>query len=70
MKVIIDRFEGEYAVAEYTNAAGEECFARISTVLLPEVTEGDVVDISVCPEETAARRDKIKNLMNSLFEDT
>lgn len=69
MKVIIDRFEGEYAVVEYTDATGEEGFARISAVLLPGVTEGDVVEISVCPEDTAARRDKIKNLMNSLFEE-
>lgn len=62
MKVIIDRFEGEYAVVEY----GKKEFALIPSVLLPCAKEGDVVDISVDKDETESRRSNIESLMKKL----
>ena len=68
MQITIDRVEENYAIAEYTDAAGSEQFAKIERVLLPGVKEGDVVDLVVNRTETQARKDKIRKLMDDLFE--
>lgn len=65
MRVIIDRFEGDFAVVETEN----EKFTQIPKMLIPDAKEGDVVDITINSDETAKRSAKIKNLMDSLFED-
>ncbi len=66
MKVIIDRIEGKYAVVEMEN--GE--FENMPLSLLPEgACEGDAVIISVDKSDTEERKNKIKKLMNDLFED-
>ncbi len=69
MQITIDRFEGAYAIAEYTDEMGREQFAKIAKVLLPGAKEGDIVDISRNREETQARENKIKKLMDDLFEE-
>lgn len=69
MEIIIDRFEGEYAVVEYTDGQGTEKFANIAKVLLPDAKAGDVVRIALDKEETEARAKKINTLMEELFED-
>ena len=64
MKVIIDRFEGEFAVVEID--AGK--FANLPRVLLPEdAKEGATIVISVDREETVAREQKIEGMMSRLF---
>lgn len=63
MKVIIDRFEGEYAIVEVE----EGKFAVLSKVLVPNAKEGDVIKIMIDEEETKKRSDNIKNLMDDLF---
>ncbi len=68
MKVIIDRFEGRFAVAEYTDDSGKEQFAEIARVLVPSAKEGDTVDVSIDQEDTKKRADRIKKLMDDLFE--
>lgn len=65
MQVIIDRFEGEYAVVETDNGN----FVNLPKILVPDSHEGDVVDISINREETEKRSENIKNLMDDLFED-
>lgn len=65
MQVIIDRFEKDYAVVEIE----EGLFVNIPTILLPNAKEGDVIDIRIDKNETAKRKEKIKRLMNNLFED-
>ena len=65
MQVIIDRFEGEYAVVETDN--GE--FVNLPKILVPDAHEGDVVEISINKEETSKRSENINSLMNDLFED-
>ena len=61
MKVIIDRFEGDYAVVELEN--GE--FADMQKVFVPNAKEGDVVTITV--SEDKDRKKRIEDLANELF---
>ena len=65
MQVIIDRFEGEFAVVE-TEQGG---FADLPRVLVPEAKEGDVVNITVDPVATAKRKQAVEELMKDLFSD-
>lgn len=64
MQVIIDRFEGDYAVVETENGI----FANLPKILVPNTVEGDVIEISVNKDETQKRCQNIKNLMDNLFE--
>ena len=65
MKVIIDRFEGNYAVVEID--VGK--FVNIPKVLLPNAKEGDVIKIEKDKKETKNRKKNIQKLMNDVFED-
>lgn len=65
MKVIIDRFEGNYAVVEID--AGK--FVNIPKILLPNAKEGDVIKIEKDKKETKNRKKNIQKLMNDVFED-
>lgn len=70
MKMIIDRFEGKYAVCEMENLEMKD----IEISKLPEnAKEGDVLivngdEIKIDEEETKNRRKKIKKLMDDLWE--
>jgi len=64
---IIDRLEGEWACVE-----GEDKIFNLPRKLLPgEVREGDVIRITVeiDHEATRARVQKVKQLMEEVFED-
>ncbi len=65
--LIIDRFEGEWAVIEL----GRKTF-KIPRLLLPgESKEGDVVniDVSIDKETTEKLKRETENLADNLFED-
>lgn len=65
--LIIDRFEGDWAVIEF----GQKTF-NIPKVLIPaDAREGDVISIHIAvdKEATATRAEAIKRLADSLFED-
>jgi hypothetical protein len=64
MKVIVDRFEGDFAVVEIK----EGLFANFPKVLLESAKEGDVISIEIDKSETEIRKKKIENLMNDLFD--
>ena len=65
MKVIIDRFEGDYAVVELPDGT----MVDMPISLIPEgAREGDVLVISIDIDETAKRKERIKNLMDDLWE--
>lgn len=64
MKVIIDRFEGDYAVCE----VDLDTFVNIPKILIPDSIEGDVVNINVDKNETENRKKNIEDLMNNLFD--
>lgn len=68
MKLIIDRFEEEFAVVEYTGEDGREHFENIPRILIPGASEGDVIEISINRSESQERRRKIEKLMDNLFE--
>lgn len=59
MKVIIDRFEGDFAVAEI--CVGQ--FANIPKILLPDAKEGDTVSITIEHKEK-----ENKERLHRLFE--
>ncbi len=65
MQVIIDRFEGEFAVVELPDGTR----ANLPRVLVPEAGEGDVVNITVDPAAKAKRAQAIQGLMDDLFAD-
>jgi len=66
MQIIIDRFEGEFAVVELK----DKTTVNMPRCLLPsDALEGDIISIEVDISETAKRVAKIKKLENSLFED-
>ena len=65
MKVIIDRFEGDYAVVEIEVG---KC-VNIPKILIPNAKEGDIVKIEIDKKETLERKKHIQELMNNVFED-
>lgn len=65
MKVIIDRFEGDYAVVEID----KETIVKMPKVLVPSAKENDIIIIEVDKKETAKRKKHIQKLMDNVFED-
>lgn len=63
MKVIIDRFEGEFAVVELP----DRTMANILRVLVPDAKEGDVVSIAVDAAATEERKKQVKGLMDDVW---
>ena len=69
IKLIIDRFEGKYAILESQDK--DPIIFNFPRHLLPqEAKEGTVLDINIGidQEETKRRKDKIQNLLNKLKE--
>ncbi len=65
MKVIIDRFEGDFAVVELPS--GATC--DVPRALFPGAREGDAVSILVDEGETNRRKEKIAKLMDDVWAD-
>jgi len=64
MRVIVDRIEDNYMVIELEDGR----FINISKELIPDIKEGDVIDININHEETLKRKKEITQVMNDLFE--
>ena len=65
MNLIIDRFEGDYAVVELP----DRTFVNIPKKALPEeAKEGDIITITVNKSETERRKDNIRKLADDLWE--
>lgn len=63
--MIIDRFEGDYAIIEISN--GE--FIEIPIIEIPKgAKEGDVLTLSIDRSQTEKRREKIEGLINELWD--
>ena len=63
MNVIIDRFEGEFAVVEVGGS-----FVNMPIELVPDgAKEGSVLNITIDENETKSREEKIRGMMNQLF---
>lgn len=64
MQIIIDRFEGEYAVAELPDGK----MINVPKILLPDAKEGDVVEITVDKNKTKEIKKEISELVESVWE--
>ncbi len=65
MKVIIDRFEGDYAIVEIE--VGK--VISVPSILFKDAKEGDVFNIELDNEERNKRTKNMQKLVNDLFED-
>jgi len=66
MRVIIDRFEGDYAVVEMEDRST----ANLPRSLVPPgAKEGDVLLIEIDKKATAERKKRIRELMEELWEE-
>lgn len=65
MRVIIDRFEGNYAIVEMD--IGNMCV--IPRKLIPDAKENDVIDIEINELETLKRKDEINKFSDEVFEE-
>ena len=63
--LIIDRFEGDFAVVETSN--GIVNIPR--TDMPPTAREGDVLVLDLDKTGTEARKERINGMMNKLFKD-
>jgi hypothetical protein len=64
MKVIIDRFEDNFAVIEME----DNSFCNMPILLVPnEAKEGDVISILIDKEETNKRKQVVSDLLNELL---
>lgn len=64
MRVIIDRFEENFAVVELDN---KETVNMPRSLVPKGAKEGDVIDIQVNEEKTRKRREKMEKMMNDLW---
>jgi len=62
IQVIIDRFEGDFAVVELPNKE----MIDVPIVLFPDAKQGDVIDIIINYNETDKRKKRINELFNKL----
>ncbi len=65
MKVIVDKISDGKITVELEN----KTFAVMDLSIFPDVKEGDVLVISADKKETEIRNEKIKEMMNNLFEE-
>ncbi|MDR1690187.1 MAG: DUF3006 domain-containing protein [Clostridiales bacterium] len=63
MKVVIDRFEGEFAVAELPDGST----VNIPVKVLDDAHEGDVVNIEADAAETEKRRNAAADRLKRLY---
>ncbi len=64
-RLTVDRIEGGKVVLE--NDDGKT--APVDAFLLPEVSEGDILEISVNHDETEKRRASVQERVNRLWQD-
>ncbi len=64
MRIIIDRFEGEFAVVEMPDGS----FCNMPRCLVPDgAGEGTVLDIVYNVDDTSATSERIRGKMDNLF---
>lgn len=64
MKIILDRFEGDFGIVELE----DKSFVEIPKVLISNAKEGDVITINIDKDETERQKKEIESLMNDLFQ--
>lgn len=66
MKIIIDRFENKFVIAELEN---KKMINIPIEIIPPNANEGDVISIEIDINESNKRKENIQNLMTKLWED-
>ena len=64
MRIVIDRFEGDFAVCE----VDEGKFINLPKELFPDANEGDIVLIQVLKDESKEKKKKLDNRLKKLFD--
>lgn len=64
MKIIVDKIEENIATVEMPNGD----IINVPSILLDGASEGDIVEITVCKDETVKRKIEIEDIINRLFE--
>ena len=65
MEVIVDRIEGNSLVLELENHE----IVNIPKKVIPNATEGDIIDININYEKRVKREKEVESLKNKLFID-
>jgi len=65
MRVIIDRFEGDFAIIEMPNKK----FYSLPKSLFPNAKEGTVISIEIDKIETEKRKAVVEKLMDEVWDD-
>lgn len=63
MQVIIDRFEGDFAIVE----TQDKVYVNLPRILLPKAKEGDVINIDIDAAETEKRKKVIGSLAKEVW---
>ena len=63
MKVIVDRIVDNFLVVELP----DKSLGQISLSLVPNVKEGDVIELNILKKDTNDRKVSIEKLMNDVF---
>lgn len=63
MKIIIDRFEGGFAVCELESGKT----VNVPSELFPDAKEGSVIIISIDKKETEKRKENAQKRLSALF---
>ena len=64
MKIVADRIEGGYIVAELSDGRKE----NLPLVFAPDAKEGDVIDISIDKNSTKECKETVRNRHDRLFD--
>ncbi len=64
MRIIIDRFEGDFALCETENGK----ILDVPSELFENAHEGDVFDISFNEKETLNRKENLNSRLKNLFD--
>lgn len=65
MKIIIDRFEGDFAVVEMP----DKTMYNLPKGLFPNAKEGSVISIEIDVNETKKRRADVEKIMDEVWDD-
>lgn len=64
MKIVIDRFEGDFAVC----LLQDKTTVNVPAILFPDACEGDIIDIVVNKQQTQKEKQALRSRLEGLFD--
>ena len=64
MKIVVDRIESGYIIAEFSDGRKE----NLPHIFAPDAKEGDIIDISIDKESSKQCDETIKDRLDRLFD--